>query len=322
MKKWRDAVGFEGLYSVSECGDVLRVSTGRTLTPYLSKRGYLMVAMRTKESVLQKQVSVHRIVAMAFVEGHAPGLQVNHIDGVKTNNAIGNLEWVTGADNIKHAIETGLCERPTIIVAAPLKGSVGFCFSSINQAVAHGFNSGNIYRCLAGGTSQHGGYRWLRAWPPDAEPGNPATPASAALTPRSNPYPIKQAAGEGRRRGFAMSEMNYDPNLTCSGRMAKQTVRLTFGLWDYRATMEIEVGGNCRGFTVIDYAVRSAYEKLERRGMYGSKQTYAVINMPKIGDPDDVMECDEGSDGWDRLRGEDWLKDMLIAAEIVAIRPK
>lgn len=163
MKKWRDAVGFEGIYSVSDHGDVLRISTGRSIAPYLSKRGYLMVAMRTKDSARQKQVSIHRLVAMAFVEGYAPGLQVNHIDGVKTNNAIGNLEWVTGTDNIKHAIETGLCEKPTIIVASPLKGSVGLCFSSINQAAAHGFNSGNIYRCLAGGTAQHGGYSWHRA---------------------------------------------------------------------------------------------------------------------------------------------------------------
>jgi hypothetical protein len=116
--------------------------------------------------------------------------------------------------------------------------------------------------------------------------------------------------------------MNYDPNMTNSGRMAKQTVRLTFGMWEYRKTMEVEVGGNCTGLAVIECAVSIAYGQLEQRGLYGSKQTMAVIDMPSLKDPDDELECDEGSEGYDRLRGEDWLKDMLISAEIIAIRPE
>lgn len=108
--------------------------------------------------------------------------------------------------------------------------------------------------------------------------------------------------------------MNYDPHLTNSGNIAVQTVRLTFGMWDYRATMEIQVGGNCRGLTVIDCAVENAYEKLEQRGIYGSDDTYAVINMPKIGNPEEILEC-----GDDEGDGEDWLKDMLVSAEITSI---
>lgn len=115
--------------------------------------------------------------------------------------------------------------------------------------------------------------------------------------------------------------MNYDPNMTLCGRMAKQKVRLTFGTWDYRAVMEVEVGGNCTGLDVIETAVGVAFDQLEQRPIYGSKETYAVINMPKIGDPEEVMECDEEMDYRDRLRGEDWLKDMLISAEIFDIQP-
>ncbi|WP_417786712.1 DUF5406 family protein [Stutzerimonas xanthomarina] len=119
-----------------------------------------------------------------------------------------------------------------------------------------------------------------------------------------------------------MSEiMNYDPTLTCSGRMAKQTVRLTFGLWEHRKTMEVEVGGNCTGMTVIDCAVGIAYDQLPQRGIYGCKKTEAVIDMPSLTNPEDELECAEGSDGNERLRGEEWLKDMLISAEIIAIRP-
>ena len=109
--------------------------------------------------------------------------------------------------------------------------------------------------------------------------------------------------------------MNYDPNLTNSGRMAMQTVRLTFGLWEYRREMEVQVGGNCTGLTVIESAVEQAYEKLERLGVYLSDETYAVIYMDSA-DGTESMECADEDD-----EGEDWLKDMLIKAEIVSIEP-
>lgn len=113
------------------------------------------------------------------------------------------------------------------------------------------------------------------------------------------------------------SVMNYDPNLTNSGRMAVQTVRLTFGVWEYRAVIEVAVGGNCTGLIVIDCAVENAYESLEQRGIYGLEDTYAVINMPKIGAPEEVLEC-----GDDEQHGEDWLKNMLLSAEIISIKPR
>lgn len=53
--------------------------------------------------------------------------------------------------------------------------------------------------------------------------------------------------------------MNYDPNMTLCGRLAKQTVRLTLGLWEYRQTFEITVGGNLMGLDVITCAIESLY---------------------------------------------------------------
>jgi hypothetical protein len=109
-----------------------------------------------------------------------------------------------------------------------------------------------------------------------------------------------------------MSEiMDYDPNMTNSGRMAKQTVRLTFGMWQYRKTIETDVGGNCTGLTVIDCAVENVCEALPEN-RYGSP--YLVMEAPD--NPEETLQCEDDED-----RGEDWLKDMLIAAEIIAIRP-
>lgn len=111
--------------------------------------------------------------------------------------------------------------------------------------------------------------------------------------------------------------MNYDPNMVLCGRRAIQTVRLTFGIWDYRAVMEVEVAGNCTGMTVIDCAVGIAYDQLEQRGIYSSDDTYAVITLGKAGEDGAEMEAED-----EEGHGEEWLKDMLIAAEIIAIRPK
>ncbi|WP_313240407.1 DUF5406 family protein [Stutzerimonas kunmingensis] len=109
-----------------------------------------------------------------------------------------------------------------------------------------------------------------------------------------------------------MDVMDYDPNLTNSGRMAKQTVRLTFAQWKYRAVVEQMVGGNCTGLTVIDCAVENAWEALPENAH---------------GAPYLVMEAQDGSGDTlycadDEEHGEDWLKDMLISAEIVSICPK
>lgn len=108
-----------------------------------------------------------------------------------------------------------------------------------------------------------------------------------------------------------MSVMNYDPNLVCSGRMAKQKIKLTFAQWGYRSEIDIEIGGNCTGLTVIESAVSSAYDKLPT--MHSYKMPYLRMHDAE----GNVLECaDEDGDG------EDWLSKMLIAAEIVSIKPE
>lgn len=107
--------------------------------------------------------------------------------------------------------------------------------------------------------------------------------------------------------------MDYDPNLTNSGRMAKQTVLLTFGMWKYRAERTVTVGGNCTGLDVIKAAVGSAYEDLEYDTYKGKE--YARITLTDAEGSE--IECVD--EDW---KCEDWLADMLISAEITAIVPR
>lgn len=122
MEQWKPVVGYEGLYEVSSLGRVRSLARtashwrGRTRTvparilstPLAghAKWGGYPVAHLCKEGVA-KMIYVHRLVAAAFI-GPTGDLEVNHINGIKTDNRPENLELVTSRENIRHAVATGL----------------------------------------------------------------------------------------------------------------------------------------------------------------------------------------------------------------------
>ncbi len=114
-EEWRTVPDYEGLYEVSTLGRVRNVARGRArrfgriLRQIIGKRGYWSVMLhRPKETHGERRV-VHRLMMAAFVG--PSDLHVNHIDGVKTNNRLGNLEYCTNAENLSHAHRTGLMRK-------------------------------------------------------------------------------------------------------------------------------------------------------------------------------------------------------------------
>lgn len=109
-EEWRPCFG--GYYAVSNMGRVRRevaaVNTrvGRILKPYVGKVGYLVVGL--KDGTQRKTAYIHRLVAEAFLGPCRDGMQVNHINGDKTDARLANLEYVTASDNLRHAYATGL----------------------------------------------------------------------------------------------------------------------------------------------------------------------------------------------------------------------
>lgn len=115
-----------GLPMVFATSDGELLSYGvRPIKQLRAKDGYRRVHVFVEPGV-RKTFSVHRLIAMAWCDGYAPGLAVNHKDGVKDNNHASNLEWVTAAENNAHAVTNGLRPRKyseeTIAAIVSLRG--------------------------------------------------------------------------------------------------------------------------------------------------------------------------------------------------------
>jgi hypothetical protein len=92
-------------YKVDFLGNVYGLD-GRVLKPTKDNKGYLRVGLTINGKLCTKKV--HRLIAQTFISNTLNKPFVNHINGIKNDNRVENLEWVTAKENTKHAIENGL----------------------------------------------------------------------------------------------------------------------------------------------------------------------------------------------------------------------
>lgn len=124
---WKDIKGFPG-YQVSDRGRVRNKERGNILKPIPDKDGYFRVHLSTDKNVRR----VHRLVAETFIDNPENKEYVNHLDGDKTNNTVGNLKWCTANENNFHAVYTELRSmgKPVKIL------ETGEIFNSIKECAA------------------------------------------------------------------------------------------------------------------------------------------------------------------------------------------
>lgn len=196
-EEWRPVVGFEGNYEVSSYGRVKSfITNSKHKKPHIlhvlfkKQNGYTAIAFHHKRKT--KQELLHRVVAAAFLGGYHEGLEIDHINTIRTDNRLINLRWVTRKENHlnplsrvhhslanlgkKHTEEQN--ERSSLAhIGKGMSIENGFArevfqlddefniikrWGCITDAARYlGLKSiGNIVSCCKGNRQHSGGYRW------------------------------------------------------------------------------------------------------------------------------------------------------------------
>ena len=174
---WKDVLGYEGLYKVSNYGKVLSVKRGIILKQWMV-RGYLYVPLN--KNGRQKNVRVNRIVARAFVENQSGYDCVDHINGDRADNRANNLRWCTYLQNSNNPITRENLSKAKKGENNPFYKVFGkdhcsskqvkqfsldgtfirlwACAADVSREL--GIQFSNISRCCHGRSNSAGGYIW------------------------------------------------------------------------------------------------------------------------------------------------------------------
>lgn len=114
---WKDVLGYEGLYKISNLGNVLscRKKHGNyfwkefKMATHFDGSGYRFVVLQKEKE--KKQPKLHRLIAEHFIPNSNNYPIVNHINGIKSDNSIENLEWCTQSQNILHSFKNGMSSQ-------------------------------------------------------------------------------------------------------------------------------------------------------------------------------------------------------------------
>lgn len=175
MEEWRDIKGFEGLYQVSNKGNVKSLerkvwcSRGRgyyrTVPEKILKaskkgRGYLSVTL-SKDGI-DDDYYVHQLVACAFIPNPHGYKELNHIDENKENNCVENLEYCTRAYNINYGTRNEKISK-AVIGINKTSGLIVEFSSTMEAERQLGIAQQNICACCKGRKKSVGGFYWMYA---------------------------------------------------------------------------------------------------------------------------------------------------------------
>ena len=188
---WKSVVGYEGYYEISNLGNVLSlervieyeyktksgtiikrsVKKSKKLKTHICEGGYYSTDFQVNG--IKETVTIHRLIAEAFIPNPENKPTVNHKDGIKTNIAISNLEWATYGENNQHAVDNNLRQSPwtgkfgidnpkskPIIQYDKLNNKINEFVNAREAKRITGINYKHISECCLGKRKTTGGYIW------------------------------------------------------------------------------------------------------------------------------------------------------------------
>jgi hypothetical protein len=156
IKQSRKIPGFPR-YEVTTDGEVFN-QDGLKLKQEKTNTGYLRVSL-SNDSVSHKRISVHRLVADAFIPNPDNLQQIDHINEDKTDNRVENLRWSTPIDNLRHS---GVIEKASVAKFTRVRcTTTGETYDSIKDAaIKYNLHHSNIVACCNGRRSKCGNMGW------------------------------------------------------------------------------------------------------------------------------------------------------------------
>lgn len=161
-EEWRNISGFEGMYEVSNLGNVKSYvvdKQGKLMIPGNNKKGYKQLILRKNGKAYSRKV--HRLVAEAFLENTNNYPQINHIDEDKANNNANNLEWCSAKYNVNYGSRKKVRGKP--VYRYDSEGNlIDIWATTLDASKELGIPRANILGCIKGKRKTAGGYVWGR----------------------------------------------------------------------------------------------------------------------------------------------------------------
>ena len=172
-EEWKSIKGYEGLYQISNHGEIYSLRQHKMLKQSLNNKGYFRVALYD-EGGNEKWWFAHRLVAEAFIPHTEDKDTVNHLDFNPQNNSVDNLEWTDRNGNMRYSAEAGRFNKTEewkkqqtararkdqgkSVLGRNIASGEYIVFECLNDTAKHGFTTSSVSQVCNGIRNSHKGY--------------------------------------------------------------------------------------------------------------------------------------------------------------------